>query len=169
MLLVEKAGAELVRQQTDYEDSWSRLLEDGYPTDRVVVSESLDLPAPDQLELRLTIIPQLRENTDRRDLVEHLQKKMFIVVAITAVFAIGLPAVVSSVLSKTNRENIKSTFITVAASTALVSTLGLFFEKAFFQDTGQSIGLGIVILIVIGFAQAIRIAPNARDNNGPNG
>ena len=158
--LVEKAGAELVRRQSDYESQWPRLLADGYRAGQVVVSEDLDLPAPDDLELRLTALPQFRENIDKDDLVMQLQKGMFLVVAILGAIAIGLPAVFSSVLSNTRREIIKSAFIAVVSSTALALGLGLFFEKAFFQDPGESFGLGIVIVIVLGFAQAVRKAPN---------
>lgn len=156
LIEIEQVGANIVEAQTDYQASWSEIVTGGYPSDTTIVNSEIDLPAPSNLELYLGWVDELIHNVDGDDLIKRFQEGMFLVVLVVTGLSIGIPTAVSFVVLPERRRLIRSALTTTLTTSVVLAGVAIFFQKAFFQDSGAPIGLGLIVAVMVGFALTLR-------------
>jgi hypothetical protein len=145
------AGAGYLRQHQRYDARWESLTTHGYDPAQSYSPRLAALPEPDDLRAWLFALGPDAPLDAWRPVFPEVLRRLFLMLTVTAVCAVGAPALIWAALSRTSR---RATWVLLAAtlkSSALVLFMRLFIETAYRVDTSGLAGSAAVFFLAVSY------------------
>jgi hypothetical protein len=148
---IGSSAGEYLRDFHSYDSRWETLAAEGATSLDWNSSRLFDLPAPDDLGDRLFILGDVGGFERWRETFPVVLDRMFLMLTITGLLAVGSPALVGTAIYKDGRGTIRSVLSATIKSTLLVLGLQLFIRKVYLVDPSRITGSSILFFLAVSY------------------